>query len=437
MRRSISLAIAAVALLLVLAFCQAASNQELTQKLNRLVNKANQMTQENLKGKVSQRILNRLSGAIQKAEAAKQVIAKPTRPLFENKLSKKLNKKWLNKKQRKQQKQQEEAFADSMSMSALSNGDQLRATAALNVRSGPCTTYGVVRSLAAGQTVGYTGQSSSGCGYTWYSISGGWVASAFVQVISSGPSNGDSLQATDALNVRAGPCTSHAVVRSLAAGQTASYTGQTATGCGYTWYSISGGWVASAFVRVIGGGGGGGGGLLSLAQLRAVMPNLSTGLANEYIGHLNNAMEWGSITTCPRKAAFLAQLAHESAEFRYMEEIASGDAYEGRKDLGNIYPGDGRRYKGRGPIQLTGRNNYRAAGRDLGVDLEGNPTLAATPAWGFKVAAWYWKTRSLNQYADQNTQAGFDAVTLRINGGYNGKADRDKYWYRAKSVLGC
>ena len=56
------------------------------------------------------------------------------------------------------------------------------------------------------------------------------------------------------------------------------------------------------------------------------------------------------------------QLAHESVSLRYFEEIASGSAYEGRRDLGNIHPGDGVRYKGRGPIQLTGRSNYRVAG---------------------------------------------------------------------------
>jgi len=254
-------------------------------------------------------------------------------------------------------------------------------------------------------------------------------------------SNGATLKATTGLNVRSGPCTTKSIVRGLSTGQTATFTGQTATGCGYTWYSINGGWVASNFVTVVGGGGGGGGGgstgLLSIAQLKSIMPNLSSAKANDYIGHINNALSWGAITSCARKSAFLAQLAHESAELRYMEEIASGAAYEGRKDLGNIYPGDGRRYKGRGPIQLTGRANYRSAGRDLGVDLEGNPTLAATPAWGFKIAAWYWKTRSLNQYADQTSQASFDTITKRINGGFNGKADRDKYWRRAKGVLGC
>ncbi len=74
---------------------------------------------------------------------------------------------------------------------------------------------------------------------------------------------------------------------------------------------------------------------------------------------------------------------------------------------------------------MTGRANYRTAGAALGVDLENNPTLAATPQWGFKIAAWFWNSRNLNSYADQNTQSGFDSITYRVNGGYNGKASRD------------
>jgi putative chitinase len=130
---------------------------------------------------------------------------------------------------------------------------------------------------------------------------------------------------------------------------------------------------------------------------------------------------------------FLAQLAHESGQLRYFEEIASGAAYEGRTDLGNIYPGDGVRYKGRGPIQLTGRNNYRAAGNALGVDFENNPTLVATPEWGFKVAVWFWNSRNLNAAADRGD---FDYTTYRINGGYNGNSARHYYWEQAKAALG-
>ncbi|PZR06593.1 MAG: peptidoglycan-binding protein [Archangium gephyra] len=173
---------------------------------------------------------------------------------------------------------------------------------------------------------------------------------------------------------------------------------------------------------------------ISKAQLQAIMPNLSSAKADEYLPLLNAAMVQGGINTPKRQAAFLAQLAHESGQLRYFEEIASGAAYEGRRDLGNTQPGDGVRFKGRGPIQLTGRHNYRIAGQALGIDLENNPTLAARPDIGFRIAVWYWNSRNLNAQADAGN---FDAITRAINGGYNGKADRDRYWATARSVLGA
>jgi len=172
---------------------------------------------------------------------------------------------------------------------------------------------------------------------------------------------------------------------------------------------------------------------VNVAQLRAIMPGLSEARANEVLPHLNAAMKEAGITTPRRQAAFLAQLAHESGQFVFMEEIASGAAYEGRLDLGNTQPGDGVRFKGRGPIQLTGRNNYRAAGQALGIDLENNPRRAADLDVGFRTAAWFWNSRDLNSFADAGN---FDAITLRINGGFNGKADRDAYYARARQVLG-
>jgi predicted chitinase len=168
------------------------------------------------------------------------------------------------------------------------------------------------------------------------------------------------------------------------------------------------------------------------AQLLKIMPNLGADKARQYLPFLNQAMAEQGITTEPRKEMFLAQLAHESGGLRYMEEIASGAAYEGRRDLGNTQPGDGRRYKGRGPIQLTGRANYREVGRALGLDLEGNPQLAASPAVGFRIAAYFWKSRGLNALADSGN---FREVTRRINGGYNGLADREMYWARARAAI--
>lgn len=173
---------------------------------------------------------------------------------------------------------------------------------------------------------------------------------------------------------------------------------------------------------------------ITIAQLRAIMPNLSQARAEQMLPHLNKAMIEGGINTPKRQAAFLAQLAHESGQLRYMEEIHDGSNYEGRKDLGNIYPGDGKRYKGRGPIQLTGRYNYRAAGKALGIDLENNPTRAADPDVGFRIAVWFWNSRNLNAAADKGD---FNYITYRINGGYNGKADRERYYAKALQVLGA
>ncbi len=171
---------------------------------------------------------------------------------------------------------------------------------------------------------------------------------------------------------------------------------------------------------------------VTVQQLQAIMPDLSTSRAQQVLPYLNQAMLQGGINTPLRQAAFLAQLATESGQFRWFEELASGAAYEGRADLGNTQPGDGVRFKGRGPIQLTGRSNYRAAGQALGIDLEGNPTRAADLDVGFRTAVWFWNSRTLNSYADVGN---FDMITKRVNGGFNGKASRDAYYARAKSVL--
>ena len=107
-------------------------------------------------------------------------------------------------------------------------------------------------------------------------------------------------------------------------------------------------------------------------------------------------MRAADITNVNRAAMFAAQLRVESLGLLYMEEIASGAAYEGRRDLGNIYPGDGVRFKGRGPIQLTGRNNYRAftkwanANGHSDIDFEANPEKLSEPKWGFLAASYYW-----------------------------------------------
>lgn len=140
----------------------------------------------------------------------------------------------------------------------------------------------------------------------------------------------------------------------------------------------------------------------------------------------------GILSSPMRLAHFAAQLCHESDQFRTMEEYASGAAYEGRRDLGNIQPGDGVRYKGRAPIQCTGRANYRKFGHRIGIDLERHPQLAAIPSIGLHVSVSYWLDRGLNALADRDD---IRTITIRINGGLTGFADRQRHLARIKSWL--
>jgi putative chitinase len=142
--------------------------------------------------------------------------------------------------------------------------------------------------------------------------------------------------------------------------------------------------------------------------------------------------EYGLLISSRRLAHFLAQLVHESGSFRYMEELASGAAYEGRADLGNTQPGDGVRYKGRGPIQITGRSNYRVFGRKIGVDIERHPEIAAIPSIGLHLALEYWRNRDLNRWADADD---IETITRKINGGLNGLADRKAQLAKIKAWM--
>lgn len=122
-------------------------------------------------------------------------------------------------------------------------------------------------------------------------------------------------------------------------------------------------------------------------------------------------------------AAFLGQCAHESAKFTATKEFSSGQQYEGRADLGNTQPGDGVKYKGRGFIMITGRANYTAAGKALGIDLVNHPELAERPDVATKVSLWYW-----NKYVKPRISnfANTKQVTKKVNGGVNGLQDRTK-----------
>src|SRR2546430_2827970 len=106
--------------------------------------------------------------------------------------------------------------------------------------------------------------------------------------------------------------------------------------------------------------------MITLDELKAVCPQTGTGRLAVFVEPLNEAMREFDISTSPREEAFVAQVAHESGGFVYVKELASGDAYEGSAHLGNTEAGDGRLFKGRGLIQITGRKNYGLAADEIG-----------------------------------------------------------------------
>lgn len=173
--------------------------------------------------------------------------------------------------------------------------------------------------------------------------------------------------------------------------------------------------------------------MITLSDLRAICPRAKESNLSLYVEPLNTTMDEFSISAnVEREAHFLAQVAHESGGFRYVRELASGEAYEGRADLGNTEPGDGPLFRGRGLIQITGRHNYNECGQALGVDLVSNPVLLEQPELAARSAGWFWDSRHLNELADRGDTRG---ITKRINGGLNGYQDRLAYLEAAQRRL--
>jgi len=158
--------------------------------------------------------------------------------------------------------------------------------------------------------------------------------------------------------------------------------------------------------------------------------------ATEWLPVIESAMLEFGINTQQRQAMFLSQIGHESGGMRYTVEIwgntAAQISYEGRKNLGNTQVGDGFKYRGRGLIQTTGRYNYEATAKALGIDCVNNPDLLAEPENAARSAAWWWQSHNLNKYADADDCRGCTKV---INGGYNGLEQRLALYEAAKSVL--
>jgi len=184
--------------------------------------------------------------------------------------------------------------------------------------------------------------------------------------------------------------------------------------------------------------------MVTAEQLQSIMPRLRPEKNAELLPFLTAAMTEFAIEAPARAAAFLAQLAHESGQFRFMEEIWGPTPAQKRYEpvttlsaaLGNTSAGDGKLFKGRGPIQLTGRANYQRFGDLLAVDLVADPLRAAAPAVAFRVAGLFWSKKGLNELADTATADAFKEITRRINGGTNGLAERLAFYATAREVLG-
>lgn len=173
---------------------------------------------------------------------------------------------------------------------------------------------------------------------------------------------------------------------------------------------------------------------------------LATGASQKhaqiFTPHINGTCAKYAINTPARALCFFAQIGEESAGLFYTEEIASGANYQGR--MGNIQPGDGIRFKGRGLIQITGRENYGAVSRDFGIDFVSDPSLLGAKnadecsdeqlKYAALGAGWYWNSRQLNLIADrinlrvpienEPNNENFIRITKAINGGTNGLQER-------------
>ena len=198
---------------------------------------------------------------------------------------------------------------------------------------------------------------------------------------------------------------------------------------------------------------------ITVQQLLQILPNAGQ-VAGVFVPVLNTAMSRYQIVGAKRMAAFIAQVGHESGQLtrlveslnystdalrktwpsRFDVDLASAVARKPEQianiaygsRMGNTAPGDGWKYRGRGLIQITGKNNYRACGEALGLDLIAQPELLEKPQHACMSAAWYWASRGLNTLADAGS---FSKITNRINGGQNGAADRQALYTRALKVL--
>lgn len=172
--------------------------------------------------------------------------------------------------------------------------------------------------------------------------------------------------------------------------------------------------------------------MITTEQLTNIIGIKYANKAGQIVPYLLQTIEMYQINTPLRLCHFLAQVLHESGGFFYVEELASGAAYEGRKDLGNINEGDGVRFKGRAYIQITGRANYQSITNEFKHDFVTNPKDLSNIEYAMKASGWFWNKKSLNLLADKDD---ITSITKKVNGGLNGFDDRKLWLSKCKKVL--
>lgn len=196
-------------------------------------------------------------------------------------------------------------------------------------------------------------------------------------------------------------------------------------------------------------------------HIQTMCPSIKD-IADKFIPFINKYSEQFGITTKLRMAHFLAQVCHESGEFRHTEENLNYSAerllsvfpkyfnakraaqyahkpfaigsriYANRMGNGDEVTQEGYKYRGRGLIQITGKNNYESYNKVCDYDVLFNPDILAQPEEAVRSAMWFWKSRGLNELADSDN---LNAITKRINGGFNGLSQRKLYYLRIKVAL--
>lgn len=201
---------------------------------------------------------------------------------------------------------------------------------------------------------------------------------------------------------------------------------------------------------------------VTLEQLRYIFPETTVAVLSGVLPHLKEMLPKYGITTKLRVAAFLAQVGHESGGFRYRIENLnySADAllrvfpkyfnrtlaneyarnpvsiasrvYANRMGNGNEASQDGWKFRGRGYVMITGKNNYSSFANYKKLTLDQTVKYLETIPGAVESACWFWYNNGLNKLADENK---FDTITQRINGGQNGAADRRNKFAKALTAI--